>query len=399
MIAYNKQSLDHLRIVRKAKQWQAQQLLSEEQLSVVSQKYTSDFYTPNLFIKIGLFIFTYILISTGTGLFSILFIKAFEDSNSGFIHFFCLLWATICVVSLEVLIKNRKIYKSGIDQALLYAAIIFICCNIGYLFRNSLDNSNSILSCAIILMPILASAIIRYADTLVAFCLALCCYTIFYLLVLKLGAVAKMILPFAFMLLSVAIYILTQQLKRKEQLIYWRSCVEVFECFALVTFYISCNYFVIRESSIHFFDLSLNEGQDIPLAIVFYLLTAIVPIVYVYYGLKRKRKILLWVGLLLVAAAAMTFKYYFSLGHPEITLTIAGILMIVIAYAAIKYLKTPKHGITFEEELDEDNFLKTNAEAIVLAQSFAQQGGTEQAEHPIEFGGGSSGGGGAGSTY
>lgn len=398
MIAYNKQSLDHKRIVDKAKQWRAQQLLSAEQLSTIEQRYTADFYTPNLFIRIGLFIFTYILISTGTGLFTLTFLTGIRNDSDSFINFSCLFFATICIVLLELFIKSRRLYKSGIDEALLYAAFIFICCALGYLFRDSLDNTNTILCCTLILIPLFTTAVIRYADTLVAFCLACCCYILFYLLVIKLGAIAKLILPFAFMLLSIVIYLAVRQLKHREELVYWQNCMVVFECVALAIFYLSGNYFVIRESSIHFFNLMLIDGKDIPLAILFYLLTAIVPVAYIFYGLKRKDKILLWIGLVLVAAAVITFKHYFSLGHPEITLTIAGILMILIAYAAIKYLKTPKYGITFEEEQDEDNFLKTNAEAVLLAQSFTQHT-PEHGDQSATFGGGNSGGGGAGGDY
>ena len=117
-----------------------------------------------------------------------------------------------------------------------------------------------------------------------------------------------------------------------------------------------------------------------------------------FYGLKQKDKVLLWMGLLLVALSALTFKYYFSLGHPEISLTIAGIVMISIAYLSIRYLKTDKHHITFKEEIDEDNFLKLNAEALVMVQSFTQPI-TITNTSAEDFGGGGFGGGGSGSDF
>lgn len=144
--------------------------------------------------------------------------------------------------------------------------------------------------------------------------------------------------------------------------------------------------------------MNLKPGQDIPLAIFFYIFTALVPLLYVFYGLKKRNKTLLWIALILIAAAALTFKYYFSLGHPEITLTSVGIVMILVAYISIQFLKTPKYGITFKEESEEDNFIKTNAEALLVAQSFSQ-GATEQGTQTDGFGGGKSGGGGAGGNY
>ena len=144
--------------------------------------------------------------------------------------------------------------------------------------------------------------------------------------------------------------------------------------------------------------MNLAEGEDIPLAFIFYALTALIPIGYIFMGLKNKDKVSLWIGLLLVAVAVLTFKYYFSLGHPEVTFTIAGTIMILIAYFSIRYLKTDKHGITFKEDVDEDNFLKTNAEALVIAQSFSQQVHSPQQANN-DLGGGDFGGGGSGGKY
>ena len=295
--------------------------------------------------------------------------------------------------------QRKKIFRSGIDEALLYSALGFLFTALVQIFGDSFIGDNLGLFYTLITLPILAAAVIRYADTLTTLAMALCFYASFFLLLLKLGEIAKMIMPFALMLLSAAIYFKANQYKQKHNLIYWKQCLIAFECLALLVFYISCNYFVIRESSIEFFNLNLQEGEDIPLAIVFYILTALVPILYVYYGLKRKDKVLLWIGLALIAAAAFTFKYYFSLGHPDVSLTLAGIAMIAIAYISIKYLKTPQKGITFEKEIDEDNFFKTNIEAIIIAQSFSQQADSIQTESTTEFGDGEFGGAGSGGKF
>jgi uncharacterized membrane protein YgcG len=214
---------------------------------------------------------------------------------------------------------------------------------------------------------------------------------------LKFGEIAKNIMPFALMSVSVFIYLAAKKLKQRNDLFYWKQCILVFECVALLVFYLACNYFIVRESSLEYFNLQLHEGEDIPIAFVFYILTAAVPLFYVYLGLRKKDKIILWIGLVLIAIAALTFKNYFSLGHPEITLTIAGLTMISVAYFFMKYLKTTKHGITFEDEPDGDNLLKSNAEALLIAQSFTPNS-SQQSDSP-QFGGGGFGGGGTGSNY
>jgi hypothetical protein len=400
MIAYNKTYIENSLLVKKAKQWYARNLISAEQMNDIEKQYKSEFYSPAFFIKMGLFIFTFFIVGSATGFYSLIFLNFFTNiNNSGFQIFTCLFFAVGCIASLEVFIKEKKIFRSGIDEALLYSALGFLFTALVQIFGDSFIGDNLGLFYTLITLPILAAAVIRYADTLTTLAMALCFYASFFLLLLKLGEIGKMIMPFALMLLSAAIYFKANQYKQKHNLIYWKQCLIAFECLALLVFYISCNYFVIRESSIEFFNLNLQEGEDIPLAIVFYILTALVPILYVYYGLKRKDKVLLWIGLALIAAAAFTFKYYFSLGHPEVSLTLAGIAMIAIAYISIKYLKTPQKGITFEKEIDEDNFFKTNIEAIIIAQSFSQQADSIQTESTTEFGDGEFGGAGSGGKF
>ncbi len=402
MLAYNPIFISNLSIVKKSKQWFSKQLISAEQMAAVLKKYNTEFYSPNLFVKIGLFIFTAFVIASAFGflVFMLLqsnFKSSSEDNINAILTIYFILFSILCLVALEYFIKNNKLYKAGVDECLLYSTFLF-----GYYAIETLTHkyyyfeSDQLILICIVAIPFFIAAIVRYADRLVALSLIICIYTICFLLLLKLGDIAKLIMPFALMLLSIPIYAASKKQQKNEVLVNYWECFVVFEYIALLVFYLAGNYFVIRESSIQYFDLKLNPGEDIPLAFVFYIFTAIVPLLYVYFGLKKKDKILLWTGLTLVVAAALTFKNYFSLGHPEITLTITGAIMIVIAYLSIKALKIPKYGITFEEAPDEDNFLKSNIEAILIAQDFGQR---SQVAPDVKFGGGDYGGGGSGGSF
>ncbi len=395
MIAYNHTLIRNISIVKKSKQWFSKQLISTEQLSIVLKKYKTEFYSPNLFIKIGLFIFTLFAIFSAYGFYISMFIIG--QYIAGYFAFSCFLFSVICVCALEFFIKNNNLYNAGVDECILYSALGFSFVGIGIMIKydfNLFDNKTLFLS--ILTVPFFIASIVRYADKLVTLALGICFYFIFFLTLLKLGDVAKLIMPFALMIVSVLVYLASKKYKQLESFHYLNKCFIVIECIALVVFYLAGNYYVIRESSIAYFGLKLNKGEDIPLAFLFYILTAIVPLVYVYYGLKNKDKLLLWIGLILIVIAALTFKNYFSLGHPEIILTLSGFIMIVIAYVSIRILKTPKYGITFEEEPDEDNFLKSNAEAMMIAQNFGQN---EQTSSDTKFGGGNFGGAGSGGNF
>jgi hypothetical protein len=58
-----------------------------------------------------------------------------------------------------------------------------------------------------------------------------------------------MILPFALMLVSAPLYLTARKQGLREKLFYWKNCFAVFECLALLIFYLACNYVIIREAS------------------------------------------------------------------------------------------------------------------------------------------------------
>ena len=399
MIAYNKILLSNMLIIKKAKQWFSRDLIDGSQMATVLTKYPIEYFKPNIFIKIGLFIFTLFLISAALGLFSLLCVGILmhNDSIQGYSIVVSVLFGSACIFFLEKFIKWRSWYSNGIDDALLYSGLSFIFSAIAFIISDDMDDENGFLAMCIVYLPFLMFAAARYIDRVVTIAMMICMYCIFFLMVMKIGNAAKFIMPFAFMALSTSFYFIVKKQMALSSRTHYNGCLKVIKAIVLIVFYISGNYYVIRESSIEFFRLDLSEGQDIPLALIFYAFTALVPLAYLYVGLKTKDKLMVWVALLLIAVAVLTFKYYFSLGHPEVTLTIAGIIMIAIAYASIKYLVTDKKGITFKDDPNEDNFLKTNAEALVIAQSFGTTAQTTDAG--VEMGGGEFGGGGSGNKF
>lgn len=396
MKAYNSDTIFNISIKQKAKHWFAQKLITEEQYAAISSQYPNQFYTPNIFVKIVLFVFISFIILAALGMYSLMASSLFTVASNFIITFTCMLFAGACFFILETIIKYKRFYNAGADEALLYATLLFIAAALFWITDSLIGENALLFSC--LLLPFLGIAVLRYADKIMTLALCFCAYAILFLIVMELGEISKMIMPFVLMLFSALLYFQTKKLKAKPNLFYWKWCIEVTQYISLIVFYMAGNYYVIRESSIAFFSLQLEEGQDIPLAILFYVFTAIVPIIYIYVALKRKDKTLLWSGLILLVATAITFKYYFSLGHPEIALTIAGLILIVVAYVSINYLKKPKYGITFEEELNDDNFLKSNAEALIIVQGMTHNA-PSASQNEIEFGGGESGGAGSGGSY
>jgi hypothetical protein len=402
MIAYNNTFLNNLAILKKCRTWFANNLISVEQMGAILKNYPANYYDPNLFIRIGLFLFMWLMIGAALGLYSLITLPAWSSGSSDTMRIFGLFTSSIfgglSFLMLEKFIKEKNWFGNGMDDALLYSGLSSIFSLIVIFAGDNLNGANDVLLICFLFLPMLTLTAMRYLDRLVTLAALICFYCICFLLIMKTGSIAKFIMPFAFIALSAGLYVVTRRFLNKEELIHYQRCLTVVKAVAMVVFYVAGNYFVIRESSVEYFGLDLSMGQDIPMAVIFYTFTALVPLGYLFYGLKKKDKLMVWVALLLIAISVLTFKYYFSLGHPEITLTTAGLLMILLAYASIRYLNEDRYGITFKDDPNEDDFLKSNAEALIIARSFGSAP-AQPSGGGVEFGGGEFGGAGSGDKY
>ena len=384
MIAYNTTWLRNLGIIKEAKSWSSHDIISVEQYSVIKETYPSNFYHPNLIIRILLFIATVVALSGATGLVSL----AFLDNDGAPIMF--AIYGFVSWAFLElVFIKQKHHYKSGVTEALLYHSAGFV---IGGLVAATDFDEHVFLILALIVCTIAA---IRYADLIATVCAVGSFAGLIFLEMYKIGGIAQNLIPFAFLIVFGLGFFIVRKLKSNKVLVWWGDCLVLIEVLCLLLVYVSGNYLVVRELSVSMLELYLEEGQDIPFAFIFYGLTVIIPAAYLFFGIRNKDIILLRVSLLVLAFSVFTFKYYFSLGHPEISLTLAGIIMISIAMGLFRYLRTPKHGFTRENLLGE-KWAGANPEAFVISQTL---GGNIATEGPQAGGGGHSGGGGSSDAW
>ncbi|MBY0424768.1 MAG: hypothetical protein K2Q22_03945 [Cytophagales bacterium] len=392
MLAYNKEHLDQAEIRKHVAVWNKNGILSAEQVVRIKSTYAQVLYTPNLFIRIGLFIFTVLCASTANS-FLFLITGAFESGSSDSWGIRLVINAFLLIFALEYFIKERKIYKSGIDDALLYMGIGSLISGLCILvFVEDMREMDTLLLFSCVSLPILVAGAIRYSDMIAAFCSFICSYLILFLLVSKVGEFSKYALPFIIMVVSMLGYLRLVNFRKLERVRYWDTSLWVLEIAFLVMFYLSGNYFVVRTLSEELFNLNLSAGEDIPLAFIFYAFTASVPLAYIYWGLRKKNRVLIQTGLILVAISVLTFKYYYGSGHHEITLTIGGIVMVLVAWFAIRYLNEPKLGLTYQEDKEVQDLEKFDTEALVIAQTFSDQ---SAGQDKTSLGGGSFGGGGA----
>ncbi len=397
MLAYPKSIILNGLLVKKVKSWYAQQLLSTEQYVTITNSLKTETFTPTTFIKIGLFIFTGILFSAVIGLFSLFFGSMLFDNQLGG-TIVCALFGGGSFWVLEYMIKEKKHFNSGVDDALLYIG----CALLLYALYNlvNLVAGDSPLFFCVVAMPLLIFLVKHYADKVMVFCVCSVLFYIIGLLIYKFGDAQMKLVPLALMLATGVLYVGIKKYQNTELWVLYTACLQFAESYCLLLFYAVCNYYVVSELASSIFGVYLLQYNSTWLAIVFYVLTGLIPLVYIGYALYKKDKLLLWMGLLITAFAAFTFKKYFSMGHPEILFTLLGMLLIGIAYLAINYFKTGKHGITYIEDLNEDHFMKSNAEALIIAQSFSNQTASDvSSSETTDFGGGQGGGAGSGGEF
>ncbi len=362
MLAYNKSQLDNQEIVAATEKAYNKGYISAEERNGIADAHPVELYSPNVFMRVGIFVLTMIIAIFSMGFFGLIRLSgtASEGTFRGLL-FFC---GMVSYAAAEWLVKGKHHYKSGADDALIYFSSI--CIFFGIIFGTHYENE--IRTAAPVIAIIGAYLSLRFADMIATAAAFGGSIWLLYSFVPN---------PWVIMVVCLGIYLLAVRLKYK----YYANNALVLQSLSLLTLYAAGNYFVVRE---------LTETTQS----IFWVSTVLIPLVYLALGIYRKDRTLLRIGLLLVAAMVFTIRYYHSIAPLEVAMTFAGAGMIVIAYVLIRYLKTPKNGFTSEED-DEDETGALQLESLIIAQTFHK---SAESDH-INFGGGTGGGGGASGDY
>ena len=161
---------------------------------------------------------------------------------------------------------------------------------------------------------------------------------------------------------------------------------------ALVTFYVSGNYWVVQQAGAEMFQL-----EQVPMPVFFWAFTFLVPLAYIFTGLRQKDRVLMDIGLACITASVFSFRYYFHVIPLTWAAVIAGAVLFVTAYFSIRYLHQ-KEGGAYTYEPDGDTTVLQELEQQLIEQTIANQPGPNPGKTE-SFGGGQFGGGGGGGEY
>ena len=207
--AYNETWVENIGNQAIIKNWHEQKLLNDEQYDDALKAFPVGFHRSNIFVKIGLFLFTNIVGSASFGFLS-LFLAGLLSESIG-LGIVSLIYAGILFFFLEFFIKKNNFYRSGADNALLYAMLGAL-----YMFFLSVTNFDlPIWAYCIIALAVLLPALLRYADPLVAIGIYLTWIALWFIVITKFP-IGKLIIPFVIMLVSAAIYFFIQLWKKEK---------------------------------------------------------------------------------------------------------------------------------------------------------------------------------------
>ncbi|HEY4334362.1 MAG TPA: hypothetical protein VGM89_00650 [Puia sp.] len=387
MIAYNRQSLDNLHLQTEAQDAFGKKVITSDEYDRIRGAYPFHFYLPNFFIRIGFFILTTIAAACGLGLFMLMGIGG---SSEGLLYGIMVGYGLLAFGALELFIHNRKMFGSGVDDALLWVGSFLIVLGIDL---STNDTLQPVPKCLLILVIALVG-MLRYTDRVMTlFAYAASLGLVFY--TLKDGRpVVRTLLPFVIMGLSIGGYFLFTRLQQQDRLRHYRSCLQVLRIATLLSLYLAGNYYIVRELN------ATLSGSSGPVALgwLWWLLTAAIPVFFIVKGIQRKDTLFLWTGMALVAGSVFTVRYYYHWLPTETAMVVGGIILIAGVYGLTRYLRTPKQGFTAAAP-DYPHVLENlPVEGLVLAETFS----TVAAPAPdtgVQFGGGTTGGGGAGGQF
>ncbi|WP_454803776.1 hypothetical protein [Mucilaginibacter phyllosphaerae] len=388
MIIYNKEWLYNMRLINGLKDKLREGSITPEEFIAVKKAHPFYFYLPRLVIRVGLFILTFIIASFATGLLSLLGLRTHMIESPGWPIFL----GAVCYGALEFFVKENRYFHSGVDNALLYySASLFGGGFIWMITKMHLTGGESLLDAVFICLLCLYLTL-RFADVITAAVACVSGFACVYFFWEMMGNIGVATMPFMMMIAAAITYYAFHKLNH----VYYNNCISIVKILSLVTLYAAGNYYVVNS-----LNNLLNHLDDthtyVPLGFIFWIWTVLLPLVYVWFGLKRKDTILLRTGLILAGLSVATFRNYYHLLPIEVMLTLAGMILLSASYTIIKYLKIPRHGVTYAEPEEANTLDSLNIEGLVIGQATSHL--PTATPHTERFGGGTGGGGGSSDSF
>jgi len=146
MRVYSAAAEEALRTRRLLKEWAGDGLLTPEQYQVMEQDTACDLRTTNIFVRVVLFLFTTVVVSSGAALFLAVFFSRPSPQTTGL---FLLIFAPLTYAAAELAVSQGRLYRYGIEEALAACSVGFLCAGMNSAFFSSYPASPGAVQCLV----------------------------------------------------------------------------------------------------------------------------------------------------------------------------------------------------------------------------------------------------------
>ena len=358
-------------------------------------------YSPQPFARMGLCLLTGVIVLAVIGFLLLLLTTGIVRSETGY-GVFCIAMGLGSYMALELFISEKGHCRSGVDDALLFFAVLLTCIGIALL-----QPEGPFAWTWAVYGLICGWGMLRFGDRLMAAGWLYCFLAAIWYATARSGLPGHyggILLLAAF---SLAVNLSALRLSGVTAAQPYADVLLVLRYASLLTLYGSLNYHFVRKMSYDLGPDPTPAGNVIPgwhtqifpppaAPWFFWTTTFALPLLYLVLGIRRRSRPALHVGMGTLAAAILTFRYYHHILPPAEAMTLAGVLLIGLAWGLIRFLREPRGGIT-SAATDKDPVL-SGVELLAVTQAFGAHTATPDVQPPAP-GGGSFGGAGAGGDF
>lgn len=370
MLAYNPNSLDARKILENAKHWRDTAQIDDQKLAEIRARYHDELYSPNWAVRIGLFFFGLILTFAALG-FMFLLLRFGELGGKILLP----LAGLGAIAALETtIIGEKRHFRSGLDDIFLYFAIGCLFSGLAWIFEDWLPVEVRFAFAA----AVLGFAALRYADCVVAVGSFLSGLGFVFSLVSRLaGQHAALVLPFAGMLCAAAVWWWVKKIRQRPTARFYEMPLDFVDAAALLVFYACGNFWCLKTGAVEFFGM-----ENVPMPALFWAFTLLVPIAMIVFGLRKHFRIMLDIGLFLVAMSLATVRYFHSVMPLSLAATLGGAVLLAVAWLSIRYLrKHPESQFSADSDGKKSDLQRLQSLAIDrAAQRQSEAGGFRGAD-------------------
>ena len=332
------------------------------------------FYSPHFFIRLGLFLLTLLVVLLTTALLWLMF--GMSANVLGYGPLFIAMGVG-CMLFSEYLARKKKHFQSGADEALHLSATMLTAFGLQAMMGLSWWMTSA-------LMAIFAALFfLRYMNYWMAGVAVVCCMIFLNEFVSLFLPVFMYAIPLAAFALAGS-YFSGEKFSRKTS--YYETGVLAARYLFLFAACFYTNYLCVS---------TIAGGRYSTFAeLSFYKVTTILlPLALLVYGIIRRDKVLMHVGMISIFFAVYTAYVFLNASQPFLWMAVFGSVVVIITVAVIRWLKFEPAGFSYKP-------VKKSQSAAwmeVIVSANAPQGSSSDGHR--NFGGGDFGGGGASGTF